>query len=172
MALRPYTGNKDGISKTNKARPGLVKFMEIAQNRWGLSNLGSFGVRQMNNPKADPNDPKWLSVHATGRACDLGYSDREKAIGLWDFLIAHTAELGIEEIHDYSYDKDPKDKELGWGRGYRCSRGEGEKGVKIYDANDNAGSQGGKWFHVELSPAMADDEKAFVKAWKACNAAK
>ena len=164
---REYTGNKDGISKIGKARPGLEKFMEIAQNRWGFSNLGSFGVRQMNNPKADPNDPKWLSVHATGRACDLGYKDRAKAEEAWNFLIANTEALGIEEIHDYAFDANVNDKELGWGRGYRCARGEGNKGVKIYNFQDNAGSQGGKWLHVELSPEMADDARKFVAAWKA-----
>jgi len=163
---RKYTGNTDGVSKIGKARPGLVKFMEIAQKRWGFSNLGSFGVRQMNNPKADPKDPKWLSVHATGRACDLGYKDRAKAEEAWNFLIANTEVLGIEELHDYGYDDNVNDKQLGWGRGYRCSRGEGNKGVKIYNAQDNAGSQGGKWIHIELSPEMADDDRKFVAAWK------
>ena len=161
---REYTGNKDGVSKIGKARPGLVKFMEIAMKRWEFTNLGSLGVRQMNNPKADPNDPKWLSVHATGRACDLGYKDRAKAEEAWNFLIANTEALGIEEIHDYAYDNNVNDKQLGWGRGYRCSRGEGNKGVKIYNSEDNAGSQGGKWIHVELSPAMADDERKYVAA--------
>lgn len=169
---RPYTGNTDGVSKTGKARPGVEKLMEICKNRWGFSCLGIFANRSMNNPKATPGDPKWLSVHATGRAVDMGYTDRAKAEEAWAFLLANAAALGVEEIHDYAFDKNPKDKELGWGRGYRCSRGEGDKAVKIYDANDNAGSQGGKWLHVELSPAMADDPQALVKAWKACNAKK
>jgi len=161
---RKYTGNTDGLAKG--ARPGTEKLLEICKNRWGFSSLGIWANRSMNNPKATPGDPKWLSVHATGRAVDMGYSDRKKAEEAWDFLLANTEVLGIEEIHDYAYDSNVNDKELGWGRGYRCSRGEGAKGVKIYDSKDNAGSQGGKWIHVELSPEMADDPKKLVAAWK------
>jgi hypothetical protein len=166
MMPRKYTGNTDGLSRTG-ARPGITKLIQIAQKN-GFSNLGSFANRSMNNPKAKQGDPKWLSVHATGRACDIGYTDRAKALEMWDFLLANTAELGIEEIHDYAYDDNVQDKQLGWGRGYRCSRGEGAKGVKIYDSQDNAGSQGGKWLHVELSPEMADNVNKFTAAWKKC----
>jgi hypothetical protein len=71
----------------------------------------------------------------------------------------------LEEGHDYAFDADKTDGKLGWGRGYRCSRGEGEKGVKIYDSESNAGSQGGKWLHFELSPAMADNPNKFAAVW-------
>jgi hypothetical protein len=106
-------------------------------------------------------------VHATGRAVDLGYQNRDNALILWNFLLNNTAQLGIEEIHDYAYrwpNQDPKDT-TAWGAGYRCSRGEGLAGVKIFNAKDNAGTPGGRWLHVELSPAMADDAKAFRAAW-------
>ena len=76
------------------------------------------------------------------------------------------AALGIEEIHDYAFDANVKDKVLGWGRGFRCSRGEGAKGVKVYTAQDNAGSQGGKWLHLELSPEMAADGDRFEQVWR------
>jgi hypothetical protein len=108
-----------------------------------------------------------LSVHASGRAVDLGYQNRDNALALWNFLIANTAQLGIEEIHDYSYrnpNQDPKDK-TAWGAGYRSSRGEGMRGIRIFDAKNNAGTPNGRWLHVELSPAMADDAKAFRAAW-------
>lgn len=165
---RKYTGNSDGLSKEG-AKPGLKKLVELFEKELGFSNMGTFVNRRMRNPQADkePNNPKWLSVHATGRACDLGYKDRAKAVKVWDWLLQHTAALGIEEIHDYAFDSNTKDKELGWGRGYRCSRGEGAAGVKIYDAKDNAGSQGGQWLHIELSPDMAKDAAKFEKAWKA-----
>jgi hypothetical protein len=109
-----------------------------------------------------------LSVHATGRACDIGYTNRADAVEAWEWFLKYTKELGIEEIHDYAFDSNVKDKELGWGRGYRCSRGEGTdpKSVKIYDAEDNAGSRGGKWLHLELSPAMADDAHKFEAVWR------
>ena len=161
---RKYTGNSDG--NAGKALPGTLKLVELCAKRWGFKNLGVYANRSMNNPKATPGDPKWLSVHATGRACDLGYSDRKAALQAWDWFLAHTEQLGIEEIHDYAFDADVKDGKPGWGRGYRCSRGEGTKGVKIYDAKDNAGSQGGHWLHIELSPAMAQDAAKFEAAWR------
>lgn len=167
MPNRKYTGNSDGVSRVG-ARPGLVRFVGLAQKR-GFTNMGTFSNRQMNNPKAKKNDPRFLSVHATGRACDIGYKNRDHALAMWDFLMANSRALGIEEVHDYAFDANVNDKEPGWGRGYRCSRGEGEAGVRIYDAKNNAGSRGGRWLHVELSPEMADDPRKFVARWKACN---
>jgi hypothetical protein len=164
--MRKYTGNTDGVSEVG-ARAGTKKLMALCKNRWKFSNLGIYANRSMKNPKAVAGDPRWLSVHATGRAVDMGYTDRAVAVQAWDWLLANAAALGIEEIHDYAFDSNTTDKVLGWGRGFRCSRGEGEKGVKIYDAKVNAGSQGGKWLHVELSPAMADDPVAFEAAWRA-----
>ena len=162
---RKYTGNSDGVSKVG-ARAGTEKLIELCGKRWKFTNMGIFSNRTMNNPKAVKGDPKWLSVHATGRACDIGYSNRADAVQAWEWFLANTEVLGIEEMHDYAYDANVKDKQLGWGRGYRCSRGEGTKGVKVYDANDNAGSQGGHWLHIELSPAMADDAAKFEAAWR------
>jgi len=165
MPGRKYTGNSDGLSRTG-AREGLKKFVALAMKEYGMTNLGTFANRQMKNPKAKANDPKWLSVHATGRACDLGYSDRHKAMELWKLMLANSREMGLEEAHDYAFDADKADKEKGWGRGYRCSRGEGEAGVKVYDEKDNAGSQGGRWLHFELAPAMADDQGKVAAVWK------
>lgn len=167
---RKYTGNSDG--NFGSTRPGTQELFRLASKRFGFTNLGMYSNRRMNNSKADkdPTNPKWLSTHASGRTIDLGYTDRRKAVECWNFLIANTAALGIEEIHDYAYkwpQQDPKDK-TAWGAGYRCSRGEGLKGVKIFNARDNAGTPGGRWLHVELSPAMADDAKAFRAAWIQC----
>lgn len=165
MPGRKYTGNSDGLSRVG-ARPGLKKFVQLAMKEYGLTNLGTFVNRSMNNPKAKKGDPKWLSVHATGRACDLGYTNRAKAMELWKKMLENSKLMGLEEAHDYAYDDDKTDKEKGWGRGYRCSRGEGEAGVKIYNEKDNAGSQGGKWLHFELNPTMADDPNKVAAVWK------
>ena len=166
MAHRKYTGNSDGVSKTG-LRPGTKKFMDLAIKEFGVTNLGGFVNRTMNNPLAKKGDPKWLSVHATGRACDLGYKDRKKAIRLWKFMLENSKAMGLEEAHDYAYDEDKTDKEPGWGRGYRCSRGEGTDpaSVKVYNSKENAGSKGGRWFHFELSPEMADDPAKVQAVW-------
>ena len=81
----------------------------------------------------------------------------------------HSEALGICEVHDYAYrnPKQPDSDKTAWGRGYRCSRGEGEKGVKIYDSKENAGTPGGNWLHVELEPELAKDAEALKAAWKA-----
>ena len=156
--MRPYTGNKDG--NHGKAREGTLELLRLASKRWGFTNLGVWANRPMRGTSQ-------LSVHASGRAVDLGYANRDNALALWNFLIANTAQLGIEEIHDYSYrnpNQDSKDK-TAWGAGYRSSRGEGMRGIRIFDAKNNAGTPNGRWLHVELSPAMADDAKAFRAAW-------
>jgi hypothetical protein len=165
--MRKYTGNSDGVA--GGVRPGTTELLRLASKRWGFTNLGTYSNRRMNNAKAkaDPTNPAYLSVHATGRAVDMGYKDRAKALECWNFLIANTKQLGIEEIHDYAYKwpaQDPKDK-TAWGAGYRCSRGEGMAGIRIFDAKNNAGTPGGLWLHVELSPAMADDPAVFRRAW-------
>jgi hypothetical protein len=165
MPGRKYTGNSDGVSRIG-ARPGTKKLVELCGKRWGFTNMGIFVNRQMNNPAAKKNDPKFLSVHATGRACDVGYKNRADAVQAWDWFVKHADALGIEEIHDYAYDDNVKDKQLGWGRGYRCQRKPGQPLVKIYDSKDNAGSQGGRWLHFELSPAMADDASKFEAVWR------
>jgi hypothetical protein len=85
---------------------------------------------------------------------------------MWDWFLANAVVLGIVEIHDYAFDADATDKKPGYGRGFRCSRGEGAKGVKIYDAKDNAGSFGGKWIHIELEPEFAKDAAKMEAAWK------
>ena len=157
------------------AQPGTLKLAELAKKRWKATNLGIYSPRLMRNSHTegkkigDPGMEKWLSVHATGAAIDLGYTDRKVGLAMWDWFLAHTKELGIEEIHDYAFDANVKDKVQGYGRGYRCSRGEGSdpKSVKIYDAKDNAGSFGGKWLHLELSPEMAKDAAKFEAAWRA-----
>ena len=165
--MRKYTGNTDGVSATG-AKAGTTKLGQICKNRWGFSNLGIFANRRMRNPAADkdPNNPKWLSVHATGRAIDLGYTDRKVALQAWDWLIANTAALQIEEIHDYAFNSVGEGKNTAYGRGYRCSRGEGKKGIKVFTATENAGSFGGKWLHIEISPEMANNPDKLVSVWK------
>ena len=152
--VMPYTGNSD---PSTGPRPGTTKFAEIMVNR-GFRNLGIWANRPMRGSTR-------LSVHATGRAVDLGYDPKKAAtVGaycLW--LEANHVALGIEEIHDYSGTSKVGTEK--WGRGFRCNRN-GKPGWKDWTETDNGGTPGGKWIHVELSPAMADDPKLFVKAWK------
>ena len=164
---REYTGNTDG--NFGSVRPGTTTLLKLCGKWFGATSLGTYSNRAMKNAKAkaDPDNPKYLSVHATGRAVDLGYSNRAKGLAMWNFLIANTEILQIEEIHDYAFrnPKQPESDKTAWGSGYRCSRGEGLKGLILYDSKRNAGTPGGRWLHVEISPFMADNPEAFKSAW-------
>ena len=139
-----------------KASPVLEQFVKNMKARWGFSNLGIYANRTMRGSEN-------LSVHATGWACDVGYTDRKIGVAAFDWLIAHTKELRIAEIHDYAYKAPGATK--AWGRSYRCSRGEGVKGVKVQDG-PALGSPGGKWLHVEIENTWTSAEE-FQAAWKA-----
>jgi hypothetical protein len=155
------------------AQAGTQKLAELSAKRWKATNMGIYVARLMRNSHTegkkigDPGMEKWMSVHATGAAVDLGYPDRKTGVEMWDWFLAHTKELGIEEIHDYAFDTNVKDKVQCYGRGFRCSRGENAAGVKIFTKDDNAGSFGGQWLHLELSPEMAKDAAKFEAAWRA-----
>lgn len=90
---------------------------------------------------------------------------RNQAVQVWTWLVMNSEQLQIEAIHDYAYQK-PGDSRA-YGRGYRCSRGEGCEGVVEFDAKRNAGSLGMPWIHIELAPALATDAEAMRAAWKA-----
>lgn len=168
----PYFPAFDG----KKSQPGTIKLVQLCEQKWGATNMGIYNNRLMRNSHTagkkigDPGMEKYLSVHATGAACDVGYKKRSIGLEMWEFFINHTKELGIVEIHDYAFDADATDKKPGYGRGYRSSRGEGMAGVKNYDAKNNAGSFGGKWLHFELDQEMAKDAKKFEAAFRAVEA--
>jgi hypothetical protein len=135
---------------------GTEKFVDLCKRRWGFTNLGTFVVRNIRGGKT-------LSTHSLGVAGDIGYpktrAGRAQAKEAWDWFIEHSEALGLCELHDYAFGD--------YGRGYRCSRGEGQKGVKIFTATDNAGSIGGAWLHFELEMDLAKDAKALEAAWRA-----
>lgn len=141
-----------------KASPVTSWFAKACHRRWELINFGIYANRPMNNPAAKGA----LSVHATGFAVDLGYTatrdGRRRAVEAWKWLIEHSEALRIAEIHDYRYGK--------FGRGYRCSRGEGEAGVRVYQSAKESAGRGGNWLHVEIENTWAS-VKDFEAAWRA-----
>ena len=150
--MRRYTGAKDAPAAG--LTPGARSLTRLAAAQFGVTSAGGFNVRPI---LSGPSKGK-PSVHGTGRAVDLKYARRPQGVALWDFLLANTALLQIEAVHDYAFPQ--------YGRGYRCSRGEGQRGVKIFTATDNAGSIGGRWIHVEISPFMAQNPPELRKAWR------
>ncbi len=153
-ANRPYPYypvTKPGDGKLE----GTEKFVDLCKRRWGFTNLGTWVVRNMRGKKT-------LSVHSLGVAGDIGYpatrDGRAKAKEAWDWFIEHSEALGLCALHDYKHGE--------YGRGFRCNRGEGLKGVKVYTATDNAGP-GGAWLHFELEMDMATDAEKLEAAWRA-----
>jgi hypothetical protein len=152
----PYYPSWDG----KQTQPVTAKLVELCKARWGTKSLGTYANRPMRNNAG-------LSVHATGYAADIQYKDELQARQMWDWFLGssvidgktvqHSKHLGLCELHWYAYGE--------YGAGYRCSRGEGKKGVKVYTATDNAGSYQGNpnWLHFEVSNMSAE---AFETAWR------
>lgn len=140
-----------------KASPVVNWFVKAMNRRWGFTNLGIYVSRPVRNPYAKGA----LSVHATGWACDIGYpstkAGRRTALQAWEWLLNHTEELRIAEIHDYRYGA--------FGRAFRCSRGAGSAGVVEYrNAKESAG-KGGNWLHVEIENTW-ETAKEFEAMWR------
>jgi hypothetical protein len=145
-----------------KASPVMQRLIHLMGRRWGFKSLGIYANRPVRNPLAKGA----LSTHATGWALDAGYkkADRDKAEEAFTWLVQHSEALRLSELHDYAFGK--------YGRGYRCSRGAGAKGVKLFTAKDNAGSIGGLWLHAEIDNTWEKEHgagaaDAFEAAWRA-----
>lgn len=142
-----------------KASPVMERLLQLMSRRWGFKNLGIYANRPVRNPQAKGA----LSTHATGWALDAGHADPKVLEEAFLWLVKYSKELRLSENHQYSFGK--------FGRGYRCSRGEGMKGVKVFTASDNAGSIGGKWLHVELDNTWEKEHgaaaaDAFEQTWR------
>ena len=151
---RPYTGTKDAPGKAT-AEGCLELFREIRAT-WGFRFHGGYQNRPI---LSGPSKGK-PSVHSTGRAIDIAYPKteygRHQAVQVWVWLLQNTANLGIECMHDYAHGK--------YGQGYLCTRGEGCEGVVEFTKERNAGSIGGNWLHIELSPSMAKSRRKVRRA--------
>lgn len=158
---RPYTGF-DKIGETT--HPAAKQLADCLRNRFGMSYMGGLSVRAMRSapaaiqklPVTDPRVAPYMSVHATGRAIDVGLKDPKKLGEIFEFLVTWADELFLEEVHEYSY-RAPGAKKA-WGRGYRCNRADKNRGIKDWDAKNNGGTPGGLWLHFEVSP-KADPAK-------------
>lgn len=151
-AGRPYTGNTD---PAKGARPGTIRFQDYMIFLFQMKNLGIYANRPVRGGSS-------LSVHATGRACDLGGGPGQIVAAI-AFLERHADQLGIEEIHDYGN----RYKAGQHGAGWRCDR----NSWKIYD-KPTIGSPGAAWVHYEISPDMADNPTKVDAAFKSILEAK
>lgn len=143
---RPYTGF-DGVAKGITG--GLAQWIIEARRSSGgvVFSLGAYGVRDMRGK------PGKTSVHATGRAVDLGFSrkagynegnyGRDKFVPWLRRVVDHAEQLGVEAILDYW--PEPH------GRGWFCDRVAWQR----YERPTIGGAPRGQWVHVEISPGYA-----------------
>ena len=152
----PYFPAYDG----KHAQPIILKCVELCGKRWGTKNLGTYVNRDMRDK------PGQLSTHATGFSADLAYKDEAQARIIWDFFVTNSKALGVAEVHWYRYGRN-KGK---FGAGYRCSRGEGKAGVRIYETAAESAGTGGAWLHIELEEQDPEAWEATFRALKPVNA--
>ena len=140
---RPYP---PATAAAKSKRPGTEKFVQLARRRWGFTNLGTWVVRDMRGR------PGFLSVHATGRALDLGYSDRKAALEAIRWFVDNNGALGVTLVNDYMQGK--------FGATWKCDR----QSWKVHEKSE-LGSRG-HWIHVELDAWAADDPVAIERVWR------
>ena len=149
---RVYTGNKDGVAAGE--HPQLTALMKELFKAYpkALWNNGSFGVRNMRAKES-------LSVHATGRACDISWRNmgdgkrgvakggRRYATEAMDYLVKHADALGIEMIIDYF----PSPH----GRAAKCDR---DMAWQKYTKETVHGAPNGDWFHTEVDGKKSSEQ--------------
>ena len=151
--MRKYTGWDGNASGKRAGNERFIDYVTFLTGN-GLWDNGSWGVRPMRG-KQNP------SVHGTGRATDFswrkvgnkGFGDYKKAADFIDFLVKNATALQIECVFDYF----PRPH----GRGWRCDRNAWQN----YTKPTIQGSPNGDWFHVEISPAVADDAAHFDRVF-------
>ena len=148
---RDYIGNSDGPVKGKRAGTEEWVKQAVKWSNGALWNNGTFGQRDVKGK------PGTMSVHATGRAMDLSYrktdtkgvaQGRQASKAFIDVVVANANRLGVQMIIDYW----PQP----FGRAWRCDR----QAWKAYETKTVTGAPGGDWWHIELSPAMADNPEA------------
>ena len=155
---RDYIGNSDGPATGKRA--GTEEWVRQAA-KWSNGSLWNNGTYGQRDVKGKPGT---MSVHATGRAMDLSYrkmdtkgvaEGRKVSKAFIDVVIANANKLGVQMIIDYW----PQP----FGRAWRCDR----QAWKAYETKTVSGAPTGDWWHIELSPAMADNPEAVKTIFQA-----
>ena len=92
-----HDGRKPG-APWNGPSPNVRAVLAYCQARWGMTDLGCYGVRPIRG------GTKW-SAHAFGAAQDIGYRNGPSRQVIENevipFLEQHAPQLGLQRIHDY-----------------------------------------------------------------------
>ena len=153
MTCKPskYTG----ADKVGHRRPGTDGFVRAVSRASGrkLYSLGTFMVRTKRGKNT-------LSVHATGRAMDIGRSkwrtlgggSRAYLLEVIDWMVANCEAMGLEMIVDYQWTGKLPNGKPAAGRVWKCDRCAWK--AQVPGSIQGAGS--GTWIHVELDGKHAD----------------
>jgi hypothetical protein len=133
LSTEPYfSWSGSGIDSTrspfNACSPNLVQLHDYYRRTWGAQhpNLG-----------CHVPPPASTKSHQYGAATDERFPNRQITVDVMGWTIAHSAELGINTIHDYITQQMWKPL-VGW-------------------RSASIGSPGGDWIHVETTPAAFMD---------------
>jgi len=128
VSTAPYfswsgSGIDSNVAPYNACSPNLVSIQDYCRRRWGVTSLG-----------CHVPPPASTKSHPYGAANDLRFGGRSPTLEAIEFLIANSAELGVNTIHDYF------DHQRMW------------KPLVGWTYNAPIGSPGGDWIHVETTP--------------------
>jgi hypothetical protein len=116
----------------NNCSPNLLRIQDFYRRTRGGTSLGCHVERSVSGGST-------LSTHAWGAACDWLFPNRTVTVEAMGWTVAHSAELGVNTIHDYVTQTMWKPT-VGW-------------------RPASIGSVGGNWIHVETTPAAFTDSR-------------
>jgi hypothetical protein len=161
---KPYTAASAPV--VTAALPGTTQWVKEAEHYSGgaLWNNGTFVNRDIRGK------PGQISNHARGIAMDLSFrrmeatkkgvpNGRARSLQFINACIAHWETLGLMLIIDYW----PAD----WGRSWRCDRAfaDPKKAWRKAEVKTFTGAPGGDWWHVEITPELANDPTKVKQAF-------
>lgn len=131
------------LAKFRVSAPALTTLRTHVLAEFGGVDLGIYGVRNVRGRES-------LSSHSFGAAWDWSYRgmDRDVADRVIAWLIANSAELGVQAIHDYLRC-----------RIWRANRSGDKNGgwQKQRADNEGMGQTWGDWLHIEVNERQWND---------------
>lgn len=132
---------KGDARKFKVASPNLLAIKDAVQKRWGGTNLGIYGEREIRSGG-------YPSSHSFGSAFDWRYKTRAEGVQVIKWLVANSKELGIQAVHDY----------------YGCTiwrsvRNAPHKGGWLKQEPDahGMGAKWAMWLHIETTKSCWDN---------------
>ncbi len=146
----------------SKARSKLTQYNHLSPNVQAIrdyllanypntKNLGGYVVRSVRGGSS-------LSTHAFGAANDVGFDDRAVERQMVEFLVNHSAELGIQGVHCYGSCGLSTAGGIGYiWRSSRSDPGDASVGWRKQKKKGGMGETWAKWIHFEVHEGVWGD---------------